>query len=87
MSGHVPMGGLPLFAPEPAANEPKADSQVGKVLAYIRTHGSIGDMEAFNELGIRRLAARVKDLRSAGHDIQTEMVKTNGGARVARYSL
>lgn len=34
-----------------------------------------------------RLAARVKDLRDAGHPIDTETVTLPGGTKVARYVL
>lgn len=34
-----------------------------------------------------RLAARIKDLRMAGHQIITERFTTPGGASAARYSL
>lgn len=34
-----------------------------------------------------RLAARISDLRSAGHDITTTIVKTPNGSRIARYRL
>ena len=37
--------------------------------------------------GCFRLAARIADLRAAGHDIQSEMVTTDSGKRVARYTL
>lgn len=42
------------------------------VLAYIRRNGAIDPITALNELGILRLAARVADLRSLGHNIVTE---------------
>ena len=34
-----------------------------------------------------RLAARVSDLRTAGHDITTTTIRLPGGAKVARYEL
>lgn len=34
-----------------------------------------------------RLAARIKDLRDAGHDIDTTTLALPGGAKVARYAL
>ena len=37
--------------------------------------------------GCFRLAARIADLRAAGHDIHSEMVTTDSGKRVARYTL
>lgn len=61
------------------------------VLDYIQRHGSITAIQADDDLGIRRLAARVKDLKDDGHDIQSERVtvKNRRGedCTVARYSL
>lgn len=58
--------------------------QTDRVLAYIEFHGSISDLEALREIGIRRLAARVWDLRAAGHDIRTRPEHHEGGSH-ARY--
>ncbi len=46
----------------------------------------ISAWDAAREFGIMRLAARIGELRSQGHDIETEMV-TNGRVRYARYRL
>lgn len=56
------------------------------VLAYIREHGSISPADAYEDLGIIRLAARVLDLREQGLDIETMMVPHKGGHH-ARYRL
>lgn len=47
-------------------------TQEMKILEYIEKHGSITQLEATMELGITRLAARIADLRDAGHDIISE---------------
>lgn len=47
-------------------------TQSEALLAYLNRWGSITPMEALRELHIYRLAARVKDLRDAGHDIRTQ---------------
>ena len=67
-------------------------TQNDEVLAMLREHRSgITAMEAMKELGIMRLAARVNDLKDAGHHISSEMVKrqTRYGsfAHVALYRL
>ena len=53
--------------------------------------GPITPMEAWNELGIYRLASRVKDLRDKGHNITGSRVslanRFGESCRVARYSL
>lgn len=43
------------------------------VLDYIDRFGSISSMEAFADLGITRLAARISDLREAGYIFRVEM--------------
>tara|TARA_A100000172_G_scaffold39724_1_gene24223 strand:+ start:5660 stop:6022 length:363 start_codon:yes stop_codon:yes gene_type:complete len=48
--------------------EPRADTQCGLVLAYIRLHGSITDKDAM-DFGCRRLASRIHDLNVNGADI------------------
>ena len=62
-------------------------SQKIELLAYIKKHGSITPMESLMKLGIYRTAARVYDLRDAGHNIETDIIETTSGARVARYRL
>lgn len=51
----------------------------------------ITPMEAWSELGVYRLAARVCDLKEAGHDIAKETVSVANRfgeeCRVARYRL
>lgn len=57
-------------------------TQNEKVLDYIRTQGSITAMEAFKNLGITRLSARIYDLRRSGVKIVQErkFCKTKSGA-------
>ena len=51
----------------------------------------IGPLEAMKELGVMRLAARIKDLRDDGHEIDMSwnyVIDRNGEERrVARYTL
>ena len=53
--------------------------------------GPLTQLEAYDELGITRLGARVFELRELGKEINAEMVEVrnrNGEpCRVARYSL
>jgi hypothetical protein len=55
------------------------------------SNGSMSSIEAFEEFGITRLAARVKELRDAGYNVITEKIATTnrlGGSCVyARYHL
>lgn len=52
-----------------------------------RRHTGVTAYEALMEAGTFRLAARVLELRAAGHHIETRMVETHRGARIARYFL
>jgi hypothetical protein len=66
-------------------------TQADRILAYLRDHGSITPLEAMRDLGCYRLAARIYDLRAAGHEIHDEphRVTTRWGTTttVSRYSL
>jgi len=67
-------------------------TQSEELLAYLRDHpGGITPLEALHEVGCMRLAARIFDLRSEGHDILDETVAVtarNGRvAHVKRYRL
>lgn len=66
-------------------------TQCDKVLKYINDFGSITPLEAMNDLGIMRLAARINDLSNKGIAINREMVKSKNryGETVhyAKYSL
>lgn len=48
-------------------------TQNQKVLKYMREHGGISTYAAF-KMDITRLAARISELRSAGHKITSETV-------------
>lgn len=65
-------------------------TQAEVVLAALHK-GPMTSMEAFVEFGITRLAARINELRKAGHDIATiHMTTTNrlgGRCTYARYAL
>jgi len=61
------------------------------VIDYLTRHGSITPGEAWAELGIARLGARIWDLKRQGFGIVTKLVRvpTRHGetATVARYSI
>ena len=52
-----------------------AATQCERILRHLKDYGSITSMEAMNEYGIMRLAARINDLRAQGIAIASE-VKT-----------
>jgi len=54
----------------------KLSSQKERVLAYVRTYGSITHREAEDTYSITRIAAVVFDLKALGHKFRTEDVKS-----------
>ena len=66
-------------------------TQGQQVIEYIEMFGSITSMEAFADLGITRLAARIFELTEKGYDFDREQVasKNRFGENVnfTRYSL
>ena len=69
----------------------KKPTQKQLILDYIDRFGSITPIQAFADLGITRLAARVSDLKEAGVDVRTEMVSARNifGKQIkyAKYSI
>lgn len=53
----------------------KAKTQKEQVRAFINRHGSITTMQAFQELGITRLSARIADLIADGYTLKKTPVK------------
>ncbi|WP_158099413.1 helix-turn-helix domain-containing protein [Pseudoflavonifractor sp. An85] len=66
-------------------------TQAQRVLEYIEQFGSITQIDAIQDLGVMRLAARIADLRQLGYSIcsTTETVKNRYGdtCYVKRYFL
>lgn len=51
------------------------ETQEERIISYIDKHGSITTLDAFRDLGITRLPARIHDLRRDGIDIDGEMIE------------
>ena len=49
-------------------------TQCQEIIEYLDQNGSITPAEAFVELNIYRLAARISDLRRQGYKIETEIM-------------
>lgn len=66
-------------------------SQCDQVLAYIKEFGSISSMEAFKDLGITRLAARILNLEERGYKFEKQIEQSrnryNKKVSYTRYSL
>ena len=48
-------------------------TQNERILDYIHRFGSINQAEAYQDLGVARLASRISDLRSMGYPIASRM--------------
>lgn len=55
-------------------DESVKDSQCKRILEFIDSYGTINPMQALTFLSVMRLAARIKDLRDKGIEIEGEMV-------------
>lgn len=65
-------------------------TQVQRLEGYLKDHGNIGPLEAWKELGIYRLSARIFELKKQTEltiDTKREVVKNGFGepVNVARY--
>ena len=60
-------------------------SQVKDIARYLAEHKIITAMEALEEFGCFRLAARIYDIRSKGIDIMAADLKLPNGKHVTRY--
>jgi len=66
-------------------------TQCERVIQYIKDFGSISTLEAFRDLGVARLSARIFDLQEQGYQFnrKNETSKNRYGDKVTytRYSL
>lgn len=66
-------------------------TQAQRVLDYIHQFGSITQRDAYNDLGVMRLASRISELRKNGHDITGEMITVENRfgekCQVKQYSI
>lgn len=51
-------------------------NQQKRILEYMTTHGGITAAEAFRDLGVMRLSARIKEMREDGQQIVTQRVES-----------
>lgn len=72
-------------------SENRKPTQAQRVLDYIKTFGSITQLEALRDLGVMRLASRISDLKSQGYPIDSklETVKNryDENVHIKRYML
>lgn len=69
----------------------KRPTQCERIIRYIKDYGSITTLEAFTELGVVRLGARISELRRRGISIigENETVKNRYGEKchIKRYRI
>ena len=63
------------------------DSQNALIKGWLLNGYSITQLEALNQFGCFRLAARIADLTDQSLNVVTDMVTLENGKRVARYFL
>ena len=61
-------------------------SQNADILSHLQSGWTLTPLEALNQFGCFRLAARVWELRGQGYDISSEYIEVNGKS-VAQYSM
>lgn len=61
-------------------------SQCQDILTMLE-RGPVTAIDALQQTGCFRLAARIADLRAAGHDIETNTITTPMGKHIAQYTL
>lgn len=63
-------------------------TQTDKILLYMQTEGEITPLDALREFNCMRLAARISDLRKAGHKIGRRIEKgVNRFGEVVHYAV
>lgn len=60
-------------------------SQTTQILDMLKS-GPVTALDALQQAGCFRLAARIADLRQQGHHIETETIEVNG-KHIAQYQL
>ena len=63
------------------------NSQANRILLWLKSGKRITAIEALENFGCFRLAARISDLREDGHNIVTDRVETHSGSHIAEYRL
>ena len=62
-------------------------TQASRILAHLKAGRRLTQLDAEEEFGCRRLAARIGELRKEGFPVESRMVETSSGAKVAEYWL
>ena len=65
----------------------EARTQNKAILAHLKQGKTITALEALNRFNCFRLAARIYDLKEAGHQVQKRTIELEGDKRISEYSL
>ena len=69
----------------------KKETQKDRVLRYMRDFGTITQGQAYEDIGVGRLSARICELRHNGYKIKTVMInrknRYNETVSIAQYSI
>lgn len=62
-------------------------TQTEAIRQHLLKHNAITPLEALQQYGCMRLAARIKDLRREGLSVVSTMVEADNGKRYCRYVM
>ena len=62
------------------------ESQTAQIIKALESGKELTALDALNEFGCLRLAARINDIRNSGYDVISRTIKTNG-KRYSGYKL
>lgn len=68
-------------------NKKDAVSQNKLILAHLKLGQTITGRQALDLYDCFRLPSRIRDLKDKGYNIESKMIKTATGKRVAQYRL
>lgn len=76
-----------MFAENVNSNEKTSQSQCKMILSHLQSGQKLTVLDSMKLFNCYRLSARIKNLRDMGYQIETEMVKTTSGKRIAEYRM
>ena len=66
-------------------------TQVDRVIAYMKQFGSVSTLDAFKDLGVTRLSARIFEIRKRGYKVKAEPIQAKNRfgekSHIKRYSF
>jgi len=62
-------------------------TQNKQVLLWLQKYGTITDIEAYKKFRIRRLSARIYDLKKQGYNIMTEIKSRKEDGKTYTYAV